>query len=666
MAKNTKALLHFDDNIANSANYVFTMHGNPKIKSDKFAIGTRSLYLDGSSYLEANNTINLSTGDFTVEWFEYRTSAANNLTPLSFDNGTTAVYDLVFGYSNGTNVVAYASSNNTGWDILNALKMGTISLNEWAHFALVRSGDKFITYKNGIKVSTATSSLPIKFDHLTKILIGNRLATANGIFGGYLDEIRISNVARYTEDTFTVPTVAFTEDANTKLLIHFEDREDLSVLRDGSALRNWTLNPGTPSISAVQSKVPGGKSLYIPSASTSYGVSTPMTDDFKFGSEDFTIEMFVFPTQQLSGQGYLYTTNGNGYYENVGVLLTNTTQLHGFVSVTGNSWIDCYCDGVVLNQWNHISVNRKGNELYCTVNGVKGTASAISGSIVNTTSSPVKIGSYYTGLSSQFIGYIDEVRVSKGVARYTADYAVPAKLSLEWNNVAYLTNDDKLYGKVGTTFTKLSDTYSAMTTAAAKVAIDSTDTNTATVAELRTIGAFKVLITDTTSRKIDVNMSVVNKDTLITPKGLILLKSIEGIDKVSLTKSITGTGSCRLLVTNDLTTYKTFDGTNFVDIDHTDINSIKTNGITPEVLTTITREQWDTLTVGKSGIGFAYLPTIEDTSDVAYISNISMTADMKGSWKRAKEANFDYEYPLNDVLRISIINDGSYKINYKE
>ena len=94
---------------------------------------------------------------------------------------------------------------------------------------------------------------------------------------------------------------------------------------------------------------------------------------------------------------------------------------------------------------------------------------------------------------------------------------------------------------------------------------------------------------------------------------------------------------------------------------------VKTNGITPEVLSTITREKWDTLTVGKPGIGFAYLLTIEELTDTCSIADISITADMKGSWRMPiPGTDYFYEYPLNDILRINFNTDGSYKINYKE
>ena len=129
---------------------------------------------------------------------------------------------------------------------------------------------------------------------------------------------------------------------------------------------------------------------------------------------------------------------------------------------------------------------------------------------------------------------------------------------------------------------------------------------------------------------------------------------------------------CRLrfknsAITDMAGTTWTNSGTNFVDIDHTDINAIKTNGISASSLNTITREQWDTLTVGKPGIGFAYLLTIEEVTDTCSIADISITADMKGSWRMPMPGtDYFYEYPLNDVLRINLNTDGSYKINYKE
>lgn len=295
------------------------------------------------------------------------------------------------------------------------------------------------------------------------------------------------------------------------------------------------------------------------------------------------------------------------------------------------------------------------------------------GSLIKTTVFPngiQKTTDYFSIGYSSYWGYannvkIDECMVINGTALHTSNFTPPtAPYSI--NYIAYLTNDDKLYGKVNGTFTKLSDSYSGMSTADVKTAILST-TQHASLIDLQTIGVFKGLSYDDTNSIPSSAMTVINNDTILTPIELISLKSIEGIDKVSVNKSISGTGACRLAVTTDLATYKTFNGTEFVNIDISNISTFKTSGITPEVLSTIIREQWDTLTTGKTGIGFAYLPTIEESTDICNIVDINLTVDMKGTWKKAIHGtNFDYDYPQNDILRVSISTEGSYKINYKE
>ena len=136
MAKNTKSLLHFDDNISNSKNLVFTMHGNPKIKSDKFAIGTRSLYLDGSSYLNVSSPdFNFGTGDFTIEFYAYPTSLRNQ--------GCIQLSNTAGGFQyNTTGNLALALGDNYNIPQMYAANQGVAgtnpyTANQWIHTAIV-------------------------------------------------------------------------------------------------------------------------------------------------------------------------------------------------------------------------------------------------------------------------------------------------------------------------------------------------------------------------------------------------------------------------------------------------------------------------------------------------------------------------------------------------
>jgi len=90
--------------------------------------------------------------------------------------------------------------------------------NGWHHIAIVRSGNTITAYLDGSSDgSTATASGSGNTGTSTLKIAGE----GDAGFTGYMDEIRISNTARYTSN-FTVATTAFTSDANTLLLVHGE------------------------------------------------------------------------------------------------------------------------------------------------------------------------------------------------------------------------------------------------------------------------------------------------------------------------------------------------------------------------------------------------------------------------------------------------------------
>ena len=95
--------------------------------------------------------------------------------------------------------------------MLSAFSLGSIDLNTWNHFAFVRNGDTFYGFKNGTLTSTAKSSLAIY--GLGNILLGKRNLNdgLDYFFKGYLDEFRISKIARWTTN-FTPPTSPYCRD----------------------------------------------------------------------------------------------------------------------------------------------------------------------------------------------------------------------------------------------------------------------------------------------------------------------------------------------------------------------------------------------------------------------------------------------------------------------
>lgn len=100
--------------------------------------------------------------------------------------------------------------------------------DSWNHLAVVRSGNTATAYLNGTSISTRSITNGFAGDSNNEGLLIGALQP-NAIIGtpdyglnpyvGYMDQIRISSIARYTED-FLVPGVPFIVDDDTLLLLN--------------------------------------------------------------------------------------------------------------------------------------------------------------------------------------------------------------------------------------------------------------------------------------------------------------------------------------------------------------------------------------------------------------------------------------------------------------
>lgn len=156
-------------------------------------------------------------------------------------------------------------------------------------------------------------------------------------------------------------------------------------------------------------------------------VSTSGISTWQFGGNDFCIEFFVYP-ESVSGNIALITK----WNEGVG------SRCEFFLGISGgNMWFDVRANNgstyvplvrsapPVINQLTHIAVTREGNTFRLFYDGVK-KDEKVSTVIINAYSAtPVRIGGPPIGSTWTFNGYIDEVRVTKGVARYTEGFTPP-------------------------------------------------------------------------------------------------------------------------------------------------------------------------------------------------------------------------------------------------
>lgn len=177
-----------------------------------------------------------------------------------------------------------------------------------------------------------------------------------------------------------------------------------------------------------------GIGSYYCDRSTSRGFKVAPSDDFKFGTGDFTIE---FWTYQRDDDGYIFdhrhTSNQNGI-----LIYWNANQLKVWKD---NVRIVCPAGHMPLNEWVHIAVCRSGTNTKLFVNGVqKGSTWTSSG--FTYPKNGFSVGSRFSSYDSyRMDGNIDELRIIKGEAKYTSNFTPPISMHLG-NNQKLITDTE--------------------------------------------------------------------------------------------------------------------------------------------------------------------------------------------------------------------------------
>jgi hypothetical protein len=178
-----------------------TTVGGAKISQAVFKYGTGSLSFNGSTdYLTTPSSVvsAFGTGDFTVESWVYTTNLTATNTIIDNRTGATTTAYVFAVFSTGA-LNFYDGPNNTD----KTTATGLITTNTWYHVAATRSGTTLRLFVNGILASTFTG---ISSDYgSTQPLSIGRQVSASGYFYGYIDDLRISKIARYTNN-FPAPT----------------------------------------------------------------------------------------------------------------------------------------------------------------------------------------------------------------------------------------------------------------------------------------------------------------------------------------------------------------------------------------------------------------------------------------------------------------------------
>jgi hypothetical protein len=415
----------FVDNSSNA--FAITVNNAPSVQRfNPFGTATAyttsviggSGYFDGSGdYLvpSSNTPMDFGTGAFTIEGWVYtgdKSVSGGASRTIIGNSGNSYTMQLYIDTSVGKVVFGNTGSTNL---------QGTsgIANNAWHHIAVVRSGtgsNQTALFVDGTREALGTNSQ----NYTSGTIYLGAFGTSDGFWNGYISNLRIvKGTAVYdpTVSTLTVPTAPLTAITNTALLLN---------LINGAIFDNAMMNDletvGNAQISTSVVKYGTGSLAFD---GTGDYLQAPDSPVFNFGSGNWTIEGWLYINSAKNYNGFYGKRQAGQFGLTLQVDSSNVLSISA--STTGSSWALAGASlgsGYSTGAWMHVAVTRSGTTITGWLNGTSTGTQTLSGSLFAATGYPATIGSS-NDTGQDFNGYIDDFRITNGVARYTTTFTPP-------------------------------------------------------------------------------------------------------------------------------------------------------------------------------------------------------------------------------------------------
>jgi hypothetical protein len=378
-----------------------------------------SAFFDGNGdYLDiaANNAFLFSSSNFTLEAWVYSTDSGSVAGGRGIANNwqTGGAW---FWLITSTNVMRFAYTyQSTGVATRTYTGTTVLNLNCWNHVAVVRNGNSLSFYINGVLDASgafdiSAYSTMYYYNGVAKNLRVGIGADLGGPWLGYISNFRIvKGTAVYTSN-FTPPAQPVSSISNTSLLLLCTNG---GIYDNAMQAEYRTL--GNAQISTSVKKY-GTGSLAFDGSGDSLVVPYITTNDYNLGAGDFTVEMWVnftaLSTNRVLAEQFSADTGWQLYWRATG---TSMAFLIGATIICQ----DPSTTNITTGVWNHVAVTRSSTTVRLFVNGALVATGSAGTNLIYTL--PLCLGAQYSTSTNYLNGYIDEFRITRGIARYTNSF----------------------------------------------------------------------------------------------------------------------------------------------------------------------------------------------------------------------------------------------------
>ena len=386
-------------------------------------------YFDGTGdYLSVGATtdwtfMSNTTALFSIEAWIYNTTTGAQTLLLATNSASSTNVGFSFYKTTSETLGFEITYGSTGNRIVDATSTSTLKANSWNHVlitydqSLATQNLKFYINGGAAETTNKTANTPSNSAPSTALRIGTANAST-GYYTGYIGSLRISNVIRSSG----IPTSPYTSDANTNLLINYTN----AGITDATA-KNDLETVGNAQISTTQSKF-GGSSMYFDG--TGDWLIAKDNNLLNLGTGDFTVEFWVLRTTSWNATAQSLISKGGYNFSGANVAGWSLVWTSGnsLTFSIGSSGTDYNFAGssttFTANVWSHVAITRSGSSLKCFVDGTQLDTTKTTTNDGSTSSYGLLIGSTFNNVNP-LTGYIDDLRITKGYARYTANFTAP-------------------------------------------------------------------------------------------------------------------------------------------------------------------------------------------------------------------------------------------------